>query len=74
MLEVKIYQKDCGAHTKFYYLPDGNTFPEDNFEIARKWHEQGLLSERSSRFMQNIIDNQKNPAQITDDGVITIEI
>ncbi len=74
MLEVKIYQKDGGAHTKFLLLPNGVTFPVENFEIAKEWHEQGLLSDRTSRVMQQIIDNQKNPAQIEDDGVITIEI
>jgi len=54
--EIMVRQKDSLTHTKFMLLPGGKTFPEDNFNLAKEWMEQGLLSDRAAYRIKRIIE------------------
>lgn len=58
LLELTIYQKGSNAHTKFIVLKDGHAFPEENFQIAKKWMEDGLLPRRAAAFIQDMLDQR----------------
>ena len=59
MIEATIRQKDSGTHTKFLVLPDGGAFSEYNFEIAKKWYDQGLLDESSATLIEAMLERRK---------------
>ena len=54
MREVIIKQKDFVTHTIFMYGGGGVTFPDSNYEIAKRWQDQGLLCESSEMEMEAI--------------------
>lgn len=59
MQEVRICQKDSLTHTAFMVLPGGECFPDSNFEIARGWMDDGLLSEPSLLMMEKILHERQ---------------
>ena len=54
MREVIIKQKDFVTHTIFMYGGRGHVFPEDNYQIAKGWLEEGKLCESSKMEMEAI--------------------
>lgn len=54
MREVRITQKDFVTHTIFKVGHGGKTFPDGNYEIAKRWGDQGLLCESSQVEMDRI--------------------
>ena len=51
---VKIKQQDDLTHTIFSILECGRCFPEENYKLAKKWLEKGLLDNNSKRVMELI--------------------
>jgi len=56
MTEITIRQKNSITHTKFILTPNGNTFPIENFNLAKDWMENGLLSDKAAGFIKQILD------------------
>ena len=56
LISVTIRQKESNTHTKFILTAIGKPFPKDNFNLAKRWMEQGLLDDESSAFVRKIMD------------------
>jgi len=54
--QITIRAKGSIDHTKFTYLSNGKTFPPQNFEIAMRWYDAGLLDDESKRIMKAVIN------------------
>ena len=54
--EVTVRQKDGITHTKFLLLDGLHPFPRSNFEMTRKWREEGLLDEKVAEVIRVITD------------------
>ncbi|MBA7570076.1 hypothetical protein ES708_11821 [subsurface metagenome] len=58
MRRVRITQKDGVTHTIFMVGGKGHTLPDGNYEIAKRWHEEGLLCESSAMAMEAIAEEK----------------
>jgi hypothetical protein len=53
-LAVTIRQKESNTHTNFLLTSSGAPFPEENYNLAREWMEQGLLDDECTAFIKTI--------------------
>jgi hypothetical protein len=54
MTSVVIRQADSVNHTIFIVLPSCGPFPPENYEIAKRWMDQGLLDKESREIMERL--------------------
>jgi len=73
MIEITIRQKDSNVHTQFIIMRNGEVFGAENFRLAKKWRDQGLLGERAASFIDKITGAQTS-SQLEAGGVLQIEI
>ena len=66
MRQVMIQQKDFVTYTTFMYGGGGAAFPEDNYQIAKRWLSEGKLCESSMMEMEDI-EKAREKREVADD-------
>jgi hypothetical protein len=63
MTAVTIRQKGSVNHTKFILRrPSMKPFPMENFKLAEKWMEEGLLADNTALFVRKLQKHLKENA------------